>query len=118
MVLGRLRLYAERVQHFPWRIYGSSLLIIYESDADALRQTLPHATASLECEAEEELDDDDDNSQEDDDEEEKKWAFTLKAIDFAHAWQADEGSGADEGYNAGLETLIKLIEGRIRELEV
>lgn len=118
LIRTRLQLYTDQVQRFPWRVYGSSLLIVYESDLDALKSTLPAATGNLDCEAED-LDDDDDDGEEEEDEEdgEKKWAFTLKAIDFAHAWEAEDGSGVDEGYNAGLQTLARLVDGRIEELE-
>lgn len=42
--------------------------------------------------------------------------FTLRLIDFAHT-RLCEGEGPDQGVLKGLETVVRLVEGRIREVE-
>lgn len=115
LILARLQLYTQACAEFHWRVYGSSLLIVYEGDTQKLQQALPNATAGPECEKEE-ADEDGEEFNEDDQTEVdgKKWAYTLKGIDFAHAWPAKD---VDQGYVAGLETLKGLLQQRIDALE-
>lgn len=43
--------------------------------------------------------------------------FTVRLIDFAHTRLAD-GEGPDEGFLQGVRTVMELVQGRIRELEL
>lgn len=78
----------DTVRRFDWRVYGSSLLVVYEGDPTAL-------AARLEKGPEE--------------------ASRVKMIDFAHAW---EGEGPDKGLLKGFETVLDLLEQIGRDYSV
>ena len=126
------------------RMVGSSLLVAYEADAKRLRNVLFEAddeddnTRRKEKETEKDLisaldetrsrkkmkvDDDDENinNHDDDDDDESSTTeetppFVVRLIDFAHTRLAD-GQGPDLGVLKGLDTVIKLLRGRIKEVE-
>lgn len=79
----------EVVKQFDWRVYGSSLLVVYEGDPLSLQQRLASSTSS-------------------------DPAAKVKMIDFAHAWQ---GEGPDPGLLKGFETVLGLIEKLAAQLE-
>ena len=108
----------EAVAKVHMRMVGASLLIVYEADWDRCREGLKYL---LEAEAEED-DDEDENDDDDDDENNgenggKKPAapYVVKLIDFAHTRFAP-GQGPDEGVLTGIDTVLRLLDGRIQEV--
>lgn len=117
IIRARIAAYLERFERIPWRIYGSSLLVIYEGHLPTLEESLQSTTEGLECELELDEDDVGGDHEDDGEEEERKYACTVKAIDFAHAWDAQESQDGDAGYTEGLRTLLRLVEGRLEEVQ-
>ncbi|THH31858.1 hypothetical protein EUX98_g2303 [Antrodiella citrinella] len=107
----------DAVAQVEMRMVGGSLLVIYEADWE-------RAAEGIRLEAEGEfLDDEDDDSDEDededdDDETEKKIgrAYCVKIIDFAHTYVLP-GRGPDQSLLTGMDTTIRLLKGRIVEVE-
>lgn len=93
------------------RMVGGSLLVVYEADADRAREGLE---AWLNASDDEEDDDD----EEEDDEPTKKPGppCLVKLIDFAHTRLAP-GEGPDQGVLLGVDTVLRLIDGRINEVK-
>jgi len=112
-----------------------SLLIVYEGDESILREAL---AAEAEGILNEDADDDGDGDESSDDDEnnwgeggedgdglgdgagskgkgERKGTTSVKLIDFAHSRGA-KGEGRDEGVMKGMETSIRLVEGRLAEV--
>jgi 1D-myo-inositol-tetrakisphosphate 5-kinase/inositol-polyphosphate multikinase len=100
------------------RMYGASVLIVYEGDQSALtsllsgnipaEKTVPKKdevapTSEEVAEAEEE---------DEDEEEERRVAFRVKMIDFAHAQWVEEGEGPDGNVLEGLRN----VEGAMEEI--
>ena len=77
--------FRHTIETFEWRIYGGSLLIVYEGD--------PSASSSP-----------------------NKPRFNLKLIDFAHTRHLP-GGGPDAGLLKGTDSVIRLLTGRLQELE-
>ncbi|KAI5118287.1 hypothetical protein M0805_003242 [Coniferiporia weirii] len=118
------------------RMVGASLLIVYEADRVRARQALlDEVAAAAAANKVTEGDDDDemleqDGYEEDDegsssasassssssDEENHRPLYTIKLIDFAHT-RLVPGSGPDEGVLRGLDTTIRLLEGRVKQVE-
>ena len=103
-----------------------SLLIVYEGDADVLREAL---AAEAEGVANEGSEDGGSESEEEDwgegggdglgdgeEKSERKGTTLVRLIDFAHS-RAAKGEGRDEGVMKGMETVLRLVEGRLREVE-
>ncbi|KAK0185980.1 SAICAR synthase-like protein [Armillaria mellea] len=92
------------------RMVGGSLLIIYEGE---LTKAEDGVKWMLEEEEEEEGDED-----EDDDEKPKRGPpYTVKLIDFAHT-RFVPGEGPDEGVLKGFDTVLSLLDGRLKEVEL
>ncbi|KIL64107.1 hypothetical protein M378DRAFT_78711 [Amanita muscaria Koide BX008] len=91
------------------RIVGGSLLVIYEADWERAEKGLKWLE---EQDDEDEMDDDDEESE---DEERGGPPYVVKLIDFAHT-RLVPGKGPDEGVLTGIDTMIRLIDGRIKEL--
>ena len=93
------------------RMVGASLLIIYEADLDRAREGMHwlEEVQDDEDEAEEEEDEDDD-----DDEKCVGPPYLVKLIDFAHT-KIVPGIGPDEGVLKGVDTVLRLLDGRIEE---
>ncbi|KAK0492070.1 SAICAR synthase-like protein [Armillaria luteobubalina] len=92
------------------RMVGGSLLIIYEGD---LTKAEDGVKWMLEEEEEEEGDED-----EDDDEKPKRGPpYAVKLIDFAHT-RFVPGKGPDEGVLKGFDTVLSLLDGRLKEVEL
>lgn len=91
------------------RMVGGSILVIYEGDPTRAEETLK---ALKEDKMDGEEDDDDD-----DDEEKPKLGppYLVKLIDFAHA-KFTPGQGPDEGVLKGLDTVLGLLDGRIKSI--
>jgi inositol-polyphosphate multikinase len=75
------------------RMVGGSVLIVYEGDEAALEKALEAAG---------------------DGKNEPTNAYVVKLIDFAHT-KLETGIGPDEGVVKGLDTTVRLLEGRIAE---
>ena len=92
---------------------GGSLLIIYESDLERAKQGIALLEEGVE---EEEDDEDEDEDEEDEDENTKPGpACLVRLIDFAHT-KVVIGEGPDEGVLLGMETTLKLLDGRIAQI--
>ena len=96
------------------RMVGGSLLIVYENDLERVKQGI----ALLEEGVEEEDDDEDEDAEGEDEENTKPGpACLVKLIDFAHT-KLVAGEGPDEGVLLGLDTTLRLLDGRISEIKV
>lgn len=96
------------------RMVGGSFLIIYEGDIERAKQGI----ALLE-EDEAGGEEDDEEDAEDEDEEDTKPgpACLVKLIDFAHTKAVAAGEGPDEGVLLGIDTTLKLLDGRVAQIE-
>lgn len=74
----------EYVSHLEWRVYGSSLLIVYEGDQEVLERTFEEDCTG-----------------------EATTVCAVKMIDFAHAWEAQD---PDLGLLTGLETTSRMFK--------
>lgn len=97
----------EEFARLEIRMVGGSYLIIYESD-------LEHAQKGIALLEEGEIEDED----EEEEEETTKPGppCLVKLIDFAHTRVAP-GEGPDEGTLLGMDTVIKLLDGRITQIK-
>lgn len=93
------------------RMVGGSFLIIYEGDLERSKQGI----ALLEEEAMEEDDDDEEEEEEEEENTKPGPAFLVKLIDFAHT-KVVAGDGSDEGVLVGMDTTLKLLDGRIAQI--
>ncbi|KAG8945042.1 hypothetical protein FRC03_001828 [Tulasnella sp. 419] len=95
------------------RMVGGSLLIVWEGEAATLREAIDKAGSTNADNNKPEAEDDEDSD--------TSTAgvgppLIVKLIDFAHT-RLVPGEGPDEGVLLGLETTLKLLEGRIKEVE-
>lgn len=101
------------------RMAGGSFLIIYESDFERAKQGI----ALLEEGEVEEGEDNDEDEDEDEDESEEEDnskpgpSCLVKLIDFAHTKMVP-GEGPDEGVLLGMDTTLKLLDGRIAQIKL
>lgn len=107
----------DAVAQVEMRMVGGSLLIIYEANwekAEEGNKTEAERKAAGLDEDEEE----DEDSDEDDEETVKTAgaAYVVKLIDFAHTFILP-GRGADESLLTGMDTTLRLLKGRIEEVE-
>ncbi|KAH0583092.1 hypothetical protein H2248_010978 [Termitomyces sp. 'cryptogamus'] len=93
------------------RMIGGSLLIVYEADWIRAKEALQR----LEQEDEDEEDEDEDEDEEGGSKRNGP-PYVVKLIDFAHT-RLTPGKGPDEGVLLGMNTLLKLVDGRIADLE-
>ncbi|KAF8344128.1 uncharacterized protein EI90DRAFT_2900891 [Cantharellus anzutake] len=112
-VLELVRELGVAAQKTEMRMVGGSVLIVWEGDEETLEAALaaapiPHVES--ESESEDEL-----AEGEGDGAKKVGPPFTVRLIDFAHTKFAP-GQGPDEGVLKGLQTVTKLIEGRIEEV--
>ncbi|KAH8084629.1 hypothetical protein HD553DRAFT_296066 [Filobasidium floriforme] len=125
------------------RFIGASLLIVYEGDPEALetawkivdeeekkdgstgfglldkvppRRRRANDGAPDHDHERDDTDDDEDNDADEEEDETRPRPFTARIIDFAHT-RLVHGEGKDVGFLKGLETVLRLIEGRLNELE-
>ena len=96
------------------RMVGGSFLIIYEGDLERSKQ----GVALLAEEDVEEVDEDEDEDEVEEEEENTKPgpALLVKLIDFAHTKMV-AGEGPDEGVLLGMDTTLKLLDGRIAQIK-
>ncbi|KAF9460920.1 hypothetical protein BDZ94DRAFT_1290953 [Collybia nuda] len=97
------------------RMVGGSLLIVYEGDWARAEEGIGKLGMVIDDDEDggydEEEGEDDDN-----DDDEEQLPYVIKLIDFAHT-RLVPGEGPDKGVLKGLDTVISLLEGRIKDLE-
>ncbi|KAF8528176.1 SAICAR synthase-like protein [Hysterangium stoloniferum] len=104
----------EVVSSIEMRMVGSSLLIVYEADWDILKQSLELWRPET-VDAEEDSDEADDSDDTDDSGAlENRPPYVVKLIDFAHTNL--HGQGSDTGVILGLDTIIRLLKGRLEDI--
>jgi len=106
---------------------GGSLLVIYEADwaraEEGIKKYLEEVGDRVknghndDDDGEEEEDYEDESDDDDDDETRLRPPFVVKLIDFAHTTIVP-GKGPDEGVLLGMDTVLKLLDGRLSELAV
>ena len=108
---------------------GGSLLIIYEADwARAEEGIKRYSEGDTEMEEAgdavkdgrkgvEDHDEEDEEDEDDDDDDEPRPPFVVKLIDFAHTIVVPS-KGPDEGVLLGIDTILRLLDGRLSELAV
>ncbi|KAK7438462.1 hypothetical protein VKT23_018075 [Stygiomarasmius scandens] len=103
--------------HF--RMVGGSLLIIYEADFAKAEEGLQWVKDVEEGRIDPEEDDDEEEDKEEDTAAKKqkpRSPYVVKLIDFAHT-RIKPGDGPDEGVLKGIDTVLGLLDGRIKEVE-
>lgn len=98
------------------RLVGGSLLIIYEADWARAEEGLQRLWPDEGDEGGEEDDEEDEDEDDDDDDDRPGPPFVVKIIDFAHTRLAP-GEGPDEGVLLGLDTVLRLLDARIAQIE-
>lgn len=92
---------------------GGSVLIVYEADEEKATEGLKLLKEGT---FEEEDDDEDDEDGSEDEQNKPGPPFVVKLIDFAHT-RIVPGEGPDEGVLLGLNTVLRLLDGRIEQIE-
>ena len=102
------------------RMVGGSFLIIYEGDLERAKQGLLEVGAGEEEGEEGEEDEEDVEDEDDSDEDEENTKpgppCLVKLIDFAHTKLVPHG-GPDKGVLLGMDTTLKLLDGRIAQIK-
>ena len=112
-ILEELRAIRDALAKTEMRMVGGSLLIVYESSWEKVKEALDRSQEeALEANVEDDVNGDDEDS----DDDETSLPFAVKLIDFAHA-KIVPGEGPDQGVLKGIDTTISLLEGRIKEVE-
>ncbi|RXW17313.1 hypothetical protein EST38_g8536 [Candolleomyces aberdarensis] len=106
-----------------FRMVGGSILVIYEAEweraeaainrylEESKREPIPEKAGEEKEEGKKEGDEEDDDK-----ENLPPPAFTVKLIDFGHI-RVEAGLGPDEGVLLGVDTVLRLLDGRIQQLE-
>ncbi|KAL1664614.1 hypothetical protein GGF50DRAFT_88564 [Schizophyllum commune] len=108
----------EHLSKIEMRMVGGSVLIIYEADWERAAEAAARI-GTAEDEEDEEINSDEEGGEGEDDDSPKNKpgpAFVVKLIDFAHTRLAP-GEGPDAGVLLGLDTTLKLLDGRIAQVE-
>ncbi|KAF5386661.1 hypothetical protein D9615_002042 [Tricholomella constricta] len=92
----------EVYMSFEMRIIGGSLLIMYEADWSRAEDGVKRSGLRQ-------------PAREDDHDVNNRQPFVVKLVDFAHT-RLTPGEGPDEGVLLGLDTMVKLLDGRIAQL--
>ncbi|KAF5343543.1 hypothetical protein D9758_012952 [Tetrapyrgos nigripes] len=100
--------------HF--RMVGGSLLIIYEADFAKAEEGIQWVKDVEDGKIDPEEDDDDDEDVKEEEVDKKRPPYVVKLIDFAHT-RVKPGEGPDEGVLKGIDTVLSLLDGRIKEVE-
>lgn len=107
----------EALSKLEFRMVGGSILVVYEAEWERADAAIKRHLAGPPTAAAEEEDEDEEESDDDDDEENAPPpAFTVKLIDFAHT-RIEPGIGTDQGVLLGLDTVLRLLDGRIEDLK-
>ncbi|KAL5490637.1 hypothetical protein ACEPAI_5471 [Sanghuangporus weigelae] len=120
-VLKDVRAIRDALASTELRMVGGSLLIVYEADWDAARTALEAnansvaetTTTTTNSAGVEEGEMGYDSEVES--EEEEARAYAVRLIDFAHT-RLTAGEGPDSGVLKGVDTTIRLLQGRLQEL--
>ncbi|KAH9483532.1 Inositol polyphosphate multikinase [Psilocybe cubensis] len=102
----------EVFSEIEMRMVGGSLLVIYEADWARAEEGIKRYLADDDEEEEEE-------EEADDEENASKRPgppFVVKLIDFAHT-RFVPGQGPDEGVLLGMDTVLKLLDARLKDIE-
>lgn len=103
------------------RMYSTSLLLVFEGDAEARREIIDAAISKAMRQNEGQLEEEsgkgnsemDSEEDEDEDEEDESKLFDVRVIDFAHAaWTP--GQGRDENMLFGIGNVRKIIRGLVK----
>jgi len=112
----------EAFREVNLRMVGGSLLIIYEGDweraAEGIKLFGLDESESGDAAADGENEENSDEEEEGEDDENKKRPgppYTINLIDFAHT-RITPGQGPDQGVLLGLDTVRKLLDGRIEQV--
>ena len=103
------------------RMVGASLLVVYEADWARARAGIAWMEEGGADSDDSEDEDEEDEDEDDDDgenEEGKRRAgppYAVKLIDFAHT-KLVPGMGPDEGVLKGVDTVLRLLDGRIAQV--
>ncbi|KAI9069468.1 SAICAR synthase-like protein [Trametes sanguinea] len=99
------------------RMVGASLLIVYEADWERARAGLQWLEEGGD-EDEDGLDEDEDEEESEEEEGKKRVGppYMVKLIDFAHTKHVP-GAGPDEGVLKGVDTVLRLLDGRIEQVK-
>ncbi|KAG6811306.1 hypothetical protein H0H92_008063 [Tricholoma furcatifolium] len=103
----------EIYSEIEMRMVAASLLIVYEADWTRAEESLKRLE---EGDEEEEDEEDEDEDEEEESAKRRGPPYAVKLIDFAHT-RLTPGKGPDEGVLLGMDTLLKLIDQRIDQLE-
>ncbi|KAL7282892.1 hypothetical protein ACG7TL_002307 [Trametes sanguinea] len=96
------------------RMVGASLLIVYEADWERARAGLQWLEEG--CDEDEAEDEDEEESEEEGGKKRVGPPYMVKLIDFAHTKQVP-GAGPDEGVLKGVDTVLRLLDGRIEQVK-
>jgi 1D-myo-inositol-tetrakisphosphate 5-kinase/inositol-polyphosphate multikinase len=112
-LLADVRSIRAAVARTEMRMVGGSVLVVYEADWERARAGLEKMRSEAEKMAEEEVEEDEEEEEEEDG---VGPPYIVRMIDFAHT-RFVPGQGPDEGVLLGLDTTIRLFEGRIEQLK-
>ncbi|KAJ2936594.1 hypothetical protein H1R20_g499, partial [Candolleomyces eurysporus] len=105
-----------------FRMVGGSILVIYEAEWERAESAIKRYLEESKQEpfpqkaGEEKEKKEEDDEEDDDNENLPPPAFTVKLIDFGHI-RVEAGVGPDEGVLLGIDTVLRLLDGRIQQLE-
>lgn len=97
------------------RMVGGSLLIIYEADWTRAEEGVKRLGLDDEDGEEDEEDEEDEDDDDDDDKNKPGPPYSVHLIDFAHT-RITPGEGPDQGVLTGIDTVLRLLDGRIKEV--
>ena len=110
-LLDQVKSIRDAVAETEIRMVGGSILVVYEAEWERARVGLE----ILKKNGSMQVDEDEDEEGEEEDEESVGPPFVVRMIDFAHT-KFVPGEGPDPGVLLGLDTTIRLFEGRIKQL--
>lgn len=103
----------QALSEVEMRMAGGSLLIVYEADVERAKEGLKEW---LEGGSEQEEDEDEEFDSDEDGERKPGPPYVVKLIDFAHTG-ITPGEGPDESTLYGVDTVLKLLDGRIEQVK-
>ncbi|KAI9736435.1 MAG: hypothetical protein M1818_006169 [Claussenomyces sp. TS43310] len=104
-----LELVQQTLENQESRMYSASLLFVFEGDGDALRTAMEEASRSLRYVNGDGANHRDDSDDDSDIEDDGPKIYTLKVIDFAHAFWVP-GEGPDENSLLGVRSVIRILK--------
>ncbi|KAI9507025.1 hypothetical protein F5148DRAFT_165858 [Russula earlei] len=97
------------------RMVGCSLLIVYEGDWSRAERSVEWLGKEEECVSSGEDEDEDEDEEDSEEDGGTDWPCAVRLIDFAHT-RVVGGEGPDRGVLRGVDTVLGLLDGRIRSL--